>query len=425
MTLKHSLLSICLVSLLVSIACSPEQTGSATSSASSAADISQLAESDLKSILLEPDRLDRVEALLLKLRQTGLDEAGALGALTRDRNLPMRELERVLLVSRWAQLDPAGATEWAVRGTSGELRKAASREAAFRWASVDPEALVQAYDINQMANGVPELVVGLVEGWHESGKTGLDDYIRDFGRGETRQRAIDARVRLVVRDRTPEDAMAWARAASGDREFRRSVYSRIGAELVEVDPKWSVQWCEEVCETDPGAQVASLVGPRWAETDGPGAMAWLFTQKDEVETWATIRATFRRYLIANKEEAIAWLLGQDRALFQEQRFQGPLGMVLNEFAWRDADQAMELSQYLTSKRERNVARITIARRFLIRDPEAAEAWLGTVELTEEQIATAREIPENSPAARRAKNYKDRDARQAAKAAAVNGDATPE
>jgi hypothetical protein len=336
-------------------------------------------------ILDVPDRLDRVEQLIEVLRVYPPDQAATLGELLRDRQLPFRDLERVLLVAGWARIDPAAATEWTITWERpGPMRNEEIAEAVGAWARQDPHGLVQAHDIATLSASVGHAIVALVEGWFESGQDGLEPYLEDLGQGDTRDRAIGTLVRLRVARDGAKATEAWAILLTADANYKNQVYSRLGGELTYLDPAEAIAWCDEVCETPLGENVRHRTAVKWAEHDPKAAADWMMLQDGSViENQATMRAVYRRFLMTDFNAAVAWMDATTEDQRRTPLLQGPVGMYINRHTVLDPVKAAAWTDYLIDESERELALITIARRWLKQDPDAAEAWLAESSLSEE------------------------------------------
>ncbi len=351
----------------------------------------------IREILATSNRLDRAESLVAALRALPADRFDALGEVLDDRvSTAGRGYERILMISTWAQQDPAAATEYAVMRELTDSRDEAIGEAVLAWATEDPGAVLEKYGASGLIAKNEAMLVAFVRGWFASGEPGVDDYVRDLGLGDERQRAVDALVRARLARDGSVATQEWALGYRGDAAFRLELRSRLGGALGEVDPEQAVVWCDRVCGDDETGRVAHMIATSWAEHQGADAMDWLMTRPDEVETWATTRAAFRRFVIRDKAGALAWVEAIPSELRRESLYQGPIYIYVNERSWQEPEVAIEWADYITHRRQRRLALITIARRWLAKDEPAAEAWLAQSPLSEADRAKAYELPKGAP-----------------------------
>ena len=348
----------------------------------------------LGAIFEMPDRIDRVEALVAALRAIGPDEVGQLRELLQDRDVPLRNLERILVVAAWADHDPEAATAWAIRSEQGDSQEAAIADAVREWARVDPEAVIREYDINRIAPNHRGLVIGLIEGWFETGDLALlESFVRDLGDSDSRQRAVTTLARLRVSRDGPEAVIRWAESIpSAEAKFKTSVYRRVGREIARTHPRLAADWCDRVCDSPYGSAMAGLIVGEWAKEDGAAAMDWVLTRPDGPDTRVAIRSAYRAFMLADADAALAWM----EATAEEQRhddlLQGAVAMYVTMRSWQpgQAGVAIEWAGYLKEEAARERALISTVRRWRERDEAAAEAWLADSPLSEEAREKARE-----------------------------------
>jgi hypothetical protein len=309
----------------------------------------------------------------------------------RNRTVPLLQLERILLITAWARADPPGAMNWAVRWEPASTRKAAMAQAMGAWARQDPEALVQAYDVVSLSKDNLSALVALVEGWFESNPEGVEAFILDMNGGDERQRAIRVLARLRIARDGGIATREWAQNLRANKAFKRTLYSHVGGQLVSVDLEQAIEWCRAVCDMEVGNSTVHKIGVEWAKFAGADAMDWLLLQPTTLVNRAAIRATYRRFLIDGRKEALAWMETTKPEMRREQMLQGPVGMYLIQRSWRDPEIGIEWTQYLLDDSERENALVTIAKRWLKNDESAAEAWLTQSPLSEESRERARSL----------------------------------
>ena len=388
----HAGLVPILALVVVAAGCAEDEADRSVSGTETAGATSE--QTRLRAIFEMPDRLDRVEALVAALRAMSPEEVGQLRELLGDRDLPLRALERVLVIAAWADHDPEAATAWAVRRERGDSKNAAIADAVREWARLDPEAVVREYDINLLAPNHPGILVGLIEGWFETGDVALlESYVQDLGDSDSRQRAVSTLARLRVSRDGPEAAIRWAESIPATQaRFKTSAYRRVAREIARNQPRLAADWCDRVCDSPYGDSVAELIVREWARVDGPAAMEWVLTRPDSMDTQVAVRAAYRAFMIADAEAALAWVEDTTEEERHDNRLQGAIAMYVNKRSWQpgQADTSIEWAGYLKNESERELALISIVRRWRDRDEKAAEAWLVDSPLSEEARKRARE-----------------------------------
>lgn len=385
-------LALALVLALVMAGCAEGETD--RSAVGTNTDRATPGQTRLRAILEMPDRLDRVEALVAALRTMSPEDVDELRDLLSDRDLPLRNLERVLAVAAWAKHDPEAATAWAIRSERGGSKEAAIADAVREWARLDPEAVIREYDINLLAPNNPGVLIGLIEGWFETGDVALlEAFVQDLGDSDSRQRAVTALARLRVSRDGPEATIRWAESISPTQaKFKTSVYRRVAREIARTQPRLAADWCDRVCDSAYGDSVSELIVREWAKEDGASAMEWVLSRPDGSDTQVAVRAAYRAFMIADMEAALAWLERTSEEQRHDDRLQGAVGMYVAKRSWEPghSDLAIEWAGYLKNEAERELALISIARRWRDRNEEAAEAWLAKSPLSDEARVKARQ-----------------------------------
>jgi hypothetical protein len=341
----------------------------------------------LREIVTIRDGLDRVELLVARLRATKPEDVEELKAALKDRGQPVGPLERALVIEAWSRHDPEGAVRWALRRETGAVRDRAVQSAVRDWARQDPEAVLEVYDVGRMASQQPSLLTGFIEGWFEAEDSQyLDDFVRDLGPTDERVRGLKTLAELHVARDGVEPAIRWAESLSGDPKFKSSLYRAVAAEVARSEPGVATAWCDRVCGTTNAEWLPTDLAQSWARHSGADAMDWLMTRPDEQETWIAARSAYREFVLADRAGALAWMEGTTEEQRRSRVLQGPVGMYISAVTDRDPDVATEWVLYLQDESQRELAWITIARRWRRRDEAAAEAWLANSPLSEEARA---------------------------------------
>lgn len=336
----------------------------------------------------EPDRLARTERLIAALRAVPADQTQVFEEALAGLDFPNRELDRVLVVTAWAEHDAPAATRWAKNIERVDVvRDAMFSEAVYRWALEDPESFVSDMEMSlYILPGIDKSIMrALIKGWFESGQPRLETYIHDMTpQSIDRQRAIDTLANVMAKRDSPDKIIEWATALSGDTVYKTSVYARVAAELVVIDPERVVEWCNEVCDTPIGKRMPHLIAASWADVSGEGAMDFILSRPNATAVRTGARAAYRRFIRDEPERAFAWL----ETTTEEQRYgpvmQGPVSMYVNRRSTRGQPEiAIEWLKYLEDEGQRDSVRITIMRRWLRTDNNAAEAWMAQSSMSKE------------------------------------------
>jgi hypothetical protein len=394
--------------LVLATGCADEmETDSTSASSSSPGATASVPDDELAARIIElyaiEDRLKRTDMLVSILSDLkpgqGPSLAATLDALERV-DTTNREFEAVLIVAGWSNIDPVAASHWVI-GNAREkvVRSEMLNESIYRWALQDPEGLLRdSYILPYHQGGWDASSLrALVRGWYESGKPGLDDFVYGLPAQSTdRQRAVSQLIATKLEHEGIEPVIEWAtNEVRGEIAFKQYIYSRLAGDIAKTDPERAVAWCDEVCDTELGKEIPLWLATSWVMNEGGKAMEWIVVRDAEVvSNRVGARAAYRRFLLTDKDAAIAWMEGTSEEMRTGyEGMQGPLYIYVNEKSGLGFDEeALEWTKYITGKPQREELLVKIARRWLRRDPDAAERWLADAPLSQEQKDEAHTNP---------------------------------
>lgn len=341
-------------------------------------------------ILEISERFERTETLMAALRELPAAQIGLLEDVLKERQKPHREFERVLIVSAWSKVDPAAATKWAMKRERREfLRQTMFSESAYRWALNDPAEMREDFKVAMysLRGWDPTMLRGFVQGWHESGEPNLEEFIRDLGReSDDQQRAISQLIKIKLATETPDAMIEWAKSLDGELRYRRYVYSRLAADIAAIDPKAAVAWCEEICGTDLGENMAHWIASSWVREGGVEAMDWIVAQGDSLSVQVGVRASYRRLQQNFPEDADAWIEQFPEEMLGGELLQGAVIMYVNrQSALGEYEIAVDWARYIENDWERERSLSQVVGRWFRQDQDAAELWLSTTDQLDESV----------------------------------------
>jgi hypothetical protein len=341
-------------------------------------------------VFAESDRLLRTEKLISLLRAFPTDQANRFEEVLDGINFPNRELDRALVISAWAKQDPVAATKWAKHHERSDIvRSSMYSDSVYLWALKDPESFLADMEMAVFAaTGFNSSALkAFIRGWFDSGKPGLETYIRDLRpQSEDRQRAIDTLAKIRVERDGAAATIEWAKTLRGDKRYKAAVYARVAAKAVTHDSDAVVEWCAEVCDSKVGEEMPHFIAAAWVRKSGEDAMDFIVAQPDRISVRTGARAAYRHFVVSDPDRALAWM---DTTTDEQRRgpvLQGPVWMYVNERSTRRMKMplvAIEWTDYIQSESERESAFIMIARRWLDVDETAAEAWMAGSSMSEE------------------------------------------
>jgi hypothetical protein len=310
--------------------------------------------SELHAALIQPEVLDRAAAVTRILAPLGPDALDEVQAAYGATLLDTGDVELVLMLDWWAHFDPKAAFEWAHDSRIG-WHPSVLTAVVRTWARQDPEAareaVMRAVEDERLLGAA---VVGLIRGWDESGRGGLEDHLTELAaRGDASGRAIETFTRGKIAAGTPEVAIEWAEELpEGDaqKNFRRiDAMGRVAELIVESDPALAAEWATRSRGDTSALMLLIRVGARWAQQDGAAAMAWLGGLSPNRDIPTAVQETFRTWYIADPEAASAWI----RSAKLEPWLDPAVGTYALHRALEHPDEGLEWARRLGDARRRD------------------------------------------------------------------------
>ncbi len=364
------------------------------------------AKGSLGKILEEREMYARVTKLSEYLSTAGPEDLDEARELLRNQNDNMGGAENALLARYWAIYEPLDATRWAMLSAPLGFRLAVTLPTMEVWAIQDPYAAqsqVQALAMMPNANLIAA-DMGLIRGWFQSEKPGLETYIRGMGLGKERQRSLRILARQAVKIHGAEWAAAWpGKLPDDDVKFKLNAYRQFAIVLAKTHPEVAIDFCATICEhPDYGDGVMKYIAQNWARRDGPGAMAWLKTIETSPQQRLAVTWGFRGWYQADSSGVTNWL--EDIGPENIEPWLYPL---LEMFSVNRGKQMPERglvwAATIPDEIERYRTMRTIAMDWRRNSPEAADAWLATSPLPEEDRKSVKnygrpksQIPDTAP-----------------------------
>jgi hypothetical protein len=325
-----------------------------------------------------PDPLARAATLIAVIQGLGPDAVPetvtAIEYTIDETSRASLGVELALLVEWWARHDAPGAYAW-FRAHPWARSPALDRSIVRAWATRDPAAASAAVGAAVRDRGA--LVAGLVEGWFDSGRDGVEDYLVALPPNEDQQVAIGTLARRKVRRDGIEATLGWAEALPDDApgRFKLQTYRRVGSAVAEVDPEQAAAWVERQLDGEFWEGLARRVAVRWAERDGRAAMTWLETLPPEKLELA-VDETYRVWRRRAPDAARAWL---DEAVGKP-ALEPAVAFHALTMLREGPEAALTWANKVSDERLRRDTLVRIGIVWMRRDAEAAQAWLEASEL---------------------------------------------
>jgi hypothetical protein len=332
-------------------------------------------------ILLNPDVLERTAALAELLQGLGPEALGEIRSGFDNAFIERGEIDLVLLAEWWARFDPEGALRWT--GADFRADNARVKAAVYRaWARRDPGALPAAE-----ADKGPlweASLIGALEGWEESGRPGLLEYVEAMPAGPARRTALGVVARRKVMRDGPEEAFRWVADVAGPADspaglsLRRELGHRVVGAAAEIDPEAAARWVETRVEGPDGAALTRRLVARWVRRDPEAALAWLEALPEVRAQAEGVNWAFLRWLHLDRDGALAWLQATGAAPWLDRA----LANAAQVRAAEDPTAALEQAGQIADAELRDATRARVARVWFLNEPEAARAWVESSDLPE-------------------------------------------
>jgi len=361
----------------------------------------------LADVLRERDAYERARRLAVLLPELGPDAVPAVKRnLDRLRHgLGATEFE--LLVRFWASNDPEKATMWAYNYPGTRLKYVGIDTAVSIWAEADPPSALAGVMAGIRTGDVAiaqTTHLALVRGWFETNRPGLEDYIYGLGSGILRQRALLGYALALQNAGGSEALVQWAEAIPAeDERYKLSVYRQVTSALAWADPAAAQRWCDAHCEGPYGkGMLGILVRARLhSGENGADIIEWLARSPEGERRDQALGMAYEIWALKDRDAALRWM-AEKVANEPEPWVDLLYGSYARQLAVASPAKAIQWAERVEPPQAREAVLERIARRWLKKDPEAAEAWLVESSLSEETRERARNlslpdyIPEETP-----------------------------
>jgi hypothetical protein len=224
-------------------------------------------------------------------------------------------------------------------------------------------------------------------GWQPDAK--LDAFVASLPDDVAKQLVAETLARKRVVTLGAERALAWLEALP-DPAFRELMRPRIAGAAAFVEPPVAAAWAAPQITTSPRTSgLARRVATRWVRSDPEAAMAWLKSLPDGGDREDGVLESYRDWLSIRHAEAVAWIERQPLEPWLEPAF----GLYArNDLAFRDPVAALEFAGRFSDADRRDATSGYIARGWLERDREAADAWLKQGKLPADVVQRVYALP---------------------------------
>jgi hypothetical protein len=396
--MKNSLHAALGILAIVTAGCDakpPAQSAAANPPAAPAAVGSEpdLTYDSLVELISDPDEFKVARTLGERLPKMGPGSVPAFQEVLEDAaTLELDAVEYELLMRYWARHDPPGAVWFALTKSPRAFQVAAIRATLRPWAARDPMKAFETVHawMNEGGDAGAATQVAMVEGWADSGKPGLEEFIHDLGSGFDRQRALSTYATAMIRGKGVDAVVKWAEAVpETDAGYKLDVFRAVGRALVPFDLTAAKNFCTAHCEGPFGSNLRDRIASRWADKDGVAAIEWLGSGAPSEERDTAVRYCFAVWSRRAPNEALPWAQKKLTANPKEAWVE-PIRPIYARMLGRTRPvDALAVASELTGPVERESITVEILRYWRQKDEAEAEAWLKTSKLSPEMLDRVR------------------------------------
>ena len=335
-----------------------------------------------------PDPLDRAEALARFLKRADPEDVLSLRAvLVESAEVAPDELSEALFASWWASFDPVSAFENRIN-PGWANRHPWLRAMLPKWLRQDPEAAVEAVgSLGDVATlGRTEGIRVLGDAWFTAGAGDPTPLLRLFELLEVKPRshATEQLLERMVEARGLDETASWVEGLPHDWDVvgfqvRNEMMGRMGVVLAKVDLDRGLRWAEEHGQGREGHGVLIHFAFQYGLQDGPGAMKWAMALENVDNKKSIVKRAWISFNRLKPEDSREWMFSQEPVPDLNPMYT----KLLTFLARLDPERALELAERATDLELRNRLLISVGRAWRRADPEAAQAWLASPELSEE------------------------------------------
>ena len=354
---------------------------------------------ELEGLLRERETITRVGLLADHLQERGQGDVGAVAELLQSQAIGIGQVEAALLVRFWTTYAPEAAAQWAMSSkVSVDLRLTVLCTMVEAWASFDPEGVrpvVAQYLIYPSELVPPAILVAYVKGWYASGQPGLIAYLKGLEPSTARSRSLTEYTRQNLGkngfDLTAQALLDYPR---DDYRFRSLLWRQAAPELMRNDRTKALEFCAAHCDKFEGTFVRQNIARQWMLEDDVNrveVMEWLSAAPAGRELNNSLRVASEIWEERDNAGLSEWgyvLLDSE----VEPWHSAALPAVVRSLSRTDLPAALALAQNIQPQSLRETSLVRSGRLFFEQDPEAAEAWIETADLTPGLKARIRQLP---------------------------------
>ena len=287
------------------------------------------------------DRDERLAFLATFLRRMSVtDPRGALAAALSVTPFADQQHCTLEVLRVWGEREPKLAAEWALLSGSAPVRREALPQILSNWGHIAPTAAAQWAAANLRARSEQSAVARLTRTWARQDHAAAAQWVRANAANPAFRESVGA-VATHLATRDPQAAAAWIETLGPQA---RAAAVPVVEALAAADPRRAAEWTQSINDERTRSIAARSLAELWARSDPAAAAGWVQQQTSGPTRDAAL-------------EGIAHVIFR-----------------------RGPDTAFEWAQQIGDPGARREALLNLGWRWLLKDREAATAWISASNL---------------------------------------------
>jgi hypothetical protein len=298
-----------------------------------------------------------------------------------------------LFLGAWAALDPEAAFDGAMGWSLPSMRRLGAGIVMREWAENGNalEAMQHLNDLGEWKTRDPAFAE-LVNGWVSSGDIeGVTDFVSTLPDSDGRDVLLASMTKAILLEHGLDGIIRWADAVPVDApgKFKKTAFRKALRQLSNRDPVRAAAWYEQQENEEYATVMMAVVAAEWVEQDPEAAIAWVLARPHEAQRGQAMERLMNRWVNIDRNAATTWMQQADLDS-ESSRMLEPF---IRGLAATDPVEASEWVSRIRDPQRRERVIMIVAAAWQKLDRASAEAWIETLELSEEaRVKIARVRP---------------------------------
>jgi hypothetical protein len=282
-----------------------------------------------------------------------------------------RNMEMRLLMQAWARLDPGSALAYAKGLDSAEGRLAIT-EVMTAWSEKEPDAALtwMRENVDPAEANRQGYLPGVINGIASTDLDRANELLSSISDRNARWQASSLLLKRYL-ERSPENAMAWARQLpNDDPNFRNGILGQVGSAIAKRNPAQCAEWVESLEAGEGRNRVVSSLIAQWSRRNPEEAAKWAGGLKDPSSRIHGMTQVVNYWAFKDPTATAQWLDSYPRNLETDPVVQ----TFVNRVTSRDPSSAANWANIIVDKNRRDASLRQVLSTWHRLNGTAAEAW---------------------------------------------------